>query len=347
MNYTQYIQWSKNIFLVDMTRERTRPFSELVTKWITKYLKDGKNILIINNKKWRSSWVMCHDCGHIPYCTQCDIAIAWHKDQHDKMFGICHICKAHYTLDVQCPECQSYEIQLYGMGNQQLVDHIRQEFSITPLLIQAEIANSPNKIKKLIATIKTNTPQIIIGTSLLTSMSDSWKPDMVIAVSADLWLHSPHFAASRHNFCFLSDIITQHSCEQFLLQSYNTEHRSIHLACKGDTETMQSETLAVRKKQKYPPITQMCTLMYKHEIEDNLYTSTHKLYQELLYLREQYEMDDLEIYATPPMIYKMYGKYRYHIILKGSDLRQYMDIAYSKLKIYSRWFKVDWEPNGV
>jgi len=106
---------------------------------------------------------------------------------------------------------------------------------------------------------------------------------------------------------------------------------------------MQTETLTTRKQQTYPPSTQMCTLMYKHEIEDNLYTSTHKLYQELLYLREQYTMDDLEIYATPAMIYKMYGKYRYHIILKWSDLRNFMDIAYSKLKIYSRGFKVDWD----
>jgi len=60
----------------------------------------------------------------------------------------------------------------------------------------------------------------------------------------------------------------------------------------------------------------MCVLLYKHEVEKSVYTTVHKLYQELLYLREQYEMEDLEIYATPPSVYKMYGKYRYHIILK-------------------------------
>ena len=79
---------------------------------------------------------------------------------------------------------------------------------------------------------------------------------------------------------------------------------------------MQTEELTQRQEMQYPPVTQMCVLLYKHEIEGRLYTSTHKLYQELLYLRDQYEMTDLEIYATPPMIYKMYGKYRYHIILK-------------------------------
>lgn len=343
MNYIQYTQSSKNIFLVDMTRELSRPFSELAMKWLSKYLSGGKKILIINNKKWRSSGVMCHDCGHIPHCSQCDIAIAWHKDQQGKMFGICHICKAHYPLMTECHECTSPEVKLYGMGNQQLIDLIQDEFNYAPLLIDASLANSPNKIKKIQQKIAESNPQIILWTSLLTTPILWWKPDLVLIVTADLWLHSPHYSASWNNFCFLSDIIQKQNCEQFIFQSYQSEHRSIHYACKGDVDMMQSEELVKRKEHNYPPETHMCTLLYKHEIEDRLYTSTHKLYQELLYLRDQYEMTDLEIYATPPMVYKMYGKYRYHIILKWSDLRHYMEIAYSKLKIPTRGFKVEWE----
>ena len=33
-------------------------------------------------------------------------------------------------------------------------------------------------------------------------------------------------------------------------------------------------------------------------------------------LAQKYKMEDLEIYSTPPLIYKMFGKYRYNIILK-------------------------------
>lgn len=326
-----------------MTRERQRPFSELTDKWIKKYLKDWKNILIINNKKWRSTGVMCHDCGHIPHCKQCDIAIAWHKDADENLFGICHICKAHYSFESTCSKCDNHDVQLYGIGNQQLMSQIKTDYDTTPLLIESQIANSPNKIKKIQAAIEWSKPQIIVGTSLLTSSQRLRKPDLVILLSADLWLHNPYYTASWSNFCFLSDCIFQQECEQFILQSYNVEHRSIHLACLWDLEKMKEEELAQRSEYHYPPTTQMCTLLYKHEIEDRLYTSTHKLYQELLYLRDQYEMSDLEIFATPPMIYKMYGKYRYQIIMKWSDLRNFMDIAYSKLKIYSRWFKVDWE----
>jgi hypothetical protein len=56
--------------------------------------------------------------------------------------------------------------------------------------------------------------------------------------------------------------------------------------------------------------------LYKNEIEERLFNKVDKLYKELLYLKEKYMMNDLEIYSTPPLIYKIFGKYRYNIILK-------------------------------
>ncbi len=344
MNYIQYTQWNQNIFLVDMTRELTRPFSELMTKWIKKFLKQGKKILLINNKKWRSSWLMCHDCGHIPQCDQCAISLARHKNEHQELFGICHICKTHYTLPKTCNECDSKKVSLFGVGNQQLMSMVSDEFWVKPLLIEANVANSVNKIKKLKASI-TNHTQMIIGTSLLTTALETWRPDIVCIVSADIGLHSPHFAARYNNFLFLHDVIQTYQDAEIILQSYKVEEGSIKHACLWNLDQMLETELERRKEYQYPPLVDLCSIMYKHEIEKSVYTTVHKLYQELLYLREQYEMKDLEIYATPPSMYKMYGKYRYQIILKGSDLRNFMEIAYSKFSIPRRWFKVDWEPS--
>jgi primosomal protein N' len=71
-----------------------------------------------------------------------------------------------------------------------------------------------------------------------------------------------------------------------------------------------------RLENKYPPFVELCVILYKNEIEETLFTKVDKLYKELLYLKEKYLMKELEIYSTPPLIYKMFGKYRYNIILK-------------------------------
>jgi hypothetical protein len=58
-------------------------------------------------------------------------------------------------------------------------------------------------------------------------------------------------------------------------------------------------------------------------------------------------MNDLEIYSTPPLIYKMFGKYRYNIILKWKEVRNFMDVVYTKLNLNAKWFKINWDADTI
>ena len=58
-------------------------------------------------------------------------------------------------------------------------------------------------------------------------------------------------------------------------------------------------------------------------------------------------MKDLEIYSTPPLIYKMFGKYRYNIILKWKEVRNFMDVVYTKLNLNAKWFKINWDADSI
>ena len=66
----------------------------------------------------------------------------------------------------------------------------------------------------------------------------------------------------------------------------------------------------------YPPFTELCVILYKNEIEQAMFAKVDMLYKELLYLKEKYGLQNIEITSTPPLIYKMFGKYRYNIIVK-------------------------------
>ena len=91
-----------------------------------------------------------------------------------------------------------------------------------------------------------------------------------------------------------------------------------------------------RKDNRYPPFSDICVLMYKNEIEQKLYNQIDKLYKEILFLQKKYGLDDIEIYATPPLVYKVFGKYRYNIVMKGQQVRNFMDIIFTKLEITKR-----------
>jgi hypothetical protein len=58
-------------------------------------------------------------------------------------------------------------------------------------------------------------------------------------------------------------------------------------------------------------------------------------------------MNELEIYSTPPLIYKMFGKYRYNIILKWKEVRNFMDVVYTKLNQNAKWFKINRDADSI
>jgi primosomal protein N' (replication factor Y) len=351
MNYEQFIQTTNNktqkIFLVNMTKETHPYFSQLCEKGIEKYSKEQKNITIIVNKKWYASGVLCQDCGHIPQCKNCSVSISYHQDIHKEMFGLCHICKNHYDKPKICEHCWSKNIRNYGLGIQQVADYIKERYNTEAIIIDTEKANSHNKIKKIQESIKENQSNIILGTSLLSTPIKKIHSDLVIFLNADIGLNIPDYSAATKNFLLLYETIQNYNNSTIIIQSFQPNHYSIRSACKKDKKNFIEQDAQYRKTYLYPPYTDICVLVYKHEIEERLYANVDKLHKELLYYKEKYHQTQIDIYTTPPLIYKKFGKYRYNIILKGKELKNFVDIIYSKCKITQRWFKVDRQADSV
>lgn len=353
MNYEQFSHTKndkeKNIFLVDMTQELEHFFSTLAQRGIGKYLRQGKRIGIIVNKKWFSSGVICRDCWFVPQCKRCSVSINYHKLESGDQIWLCHICKAQYNLPDTCDNCHWHNIKWFGMGTQKVQEYLQQEFGATSLIIESSKANSVNKIGKIMDELnqKKNEYPILIWTSLLSTAIPSYPLDLVIFLNADLGLNIPDYNVWEKNFNLLYHTFLNHNKAQFVVQTFNPEQYSIRYACKLDEEGFWKEENAFRQEHKYPPFTDLCVLLYKNEVEEKLFTRVDKLYKELLYLKEKYQFDDLEIYSTPPLIYKIFGKYRYNIILKWTNLRNFMDIVYTKLNLVSKNFKVDWNADSI
>ncbi len=341
MNYEQFKHKDKNVFLVNMTKELNPFFSQLVLRGIQKSLRQNKKIWILVNKKWYANGVICQNCGHVPQCKRCSVSINYHKLTSWYFIWLCHICKTQYELPKICPECASDKIKNFGLGTQKVAEFIKKEFGKESIIIESESVNSPNKIKKITNEIKEKNPDFIIWTSLLSTPIKGLELDLMIYLNADLGLNIPDYTASEKNFYFLYQWIANYQNCNFIVQTFNTSNYSIRNACKMDEKWFRIEENKFREKNHYPPFAEICIILYKNEIEKRLFNKVDKLHKELLYLKEKYLMKDLEIYTTPPLIYKMFGKYRYNIVLKWDNLRNFMDIVYTKLNLASKWFKID------
>ncbi|MDR0606771.1 MAG: hypothetical protein LBG52_00035 [Candidatus Peribacteria bacterium] len=171
--------------------------------------------------------------------------------------------------------------------------------------------------------------------------------DLIIFLNADLGLNIPDFNVNEHNFLLLYETFIKHTTPHFIVQTFNPHHFSLRNACNLDEEGFYRTESLFRETYHYPPYADLCIILYKNEIEERVFTKVDQLYKELLYLAQKYQMDDLEIYSTPPLIYKMFGKYRYHIILKGKEVRNFMDVVYTKLNLNVKGFKINWDANSI
>lgn len=210
------------------------------------------------------------------------------------------------------------------------------------MIIESDNVNSPTKIKKIVsrADIPNTAPKgamegarVILGTSLLTTPIQNQHTDLVIFLNADMGLTIPDYTAAQKNFYFLYEAFQKYKKAHFIVQTFNPQQYSIRAACKMDVKKFTQEDNTYREKHRYPPFADLCVLLYKHEIEEKLYAHVDKLHKELLYYKEKYELPDIDIYTTPPLIYKKFGKYRYNIILKGPQLRNFVEIIYTKCKL--------------
>lgn len=345
MNYELFDHGEKKIYLVNMLREEHQLFSALFQKGIAKYLKAGKKIWILINKKGYNAGVICHQCGHIPQCDHCSVAINYHLLPSGEKLGLCHICKKQYRFPSHCERCGASNIKEYGIGIQKLAELLKEQFGAESLIIASETVRSPTKINKLKAELQSLVHQgktpILIWTSLLTTPLKGWDFDLLVILDADIGLNIPDYNANEKNFYFLYEAFCKHRCSNFLVQTMNPEHHSIRSACKMKKSDFFLVENAFREAHSYPPYGELCLILYKDEIEQKLFTKVDQLYKELLYLQQKYQLQDLEIYTTPPLIYKMFGKYRYSIVLKGKEVRNFMDIVYSKLFLHKKGFKVN------
>lgn len=308
---------------------------------IQKTLEKGKKVIIYIQKKGLHSGISCDDCGHIPYCKNCDIPIAMHQNAHNQLFGLCSICQELYSSFTACPECGSSQIHGYGVGIQQVDRYCAWTFKQQPVLVQSSTSNSSKKSLQLLEDIKDN--QIIIATGLLQApLIDN--VGLIIVQNAGP-NGSPDYSAHRDAFLFLKQVCAYNS-DHIILQTRSIQHLILQSILKQEDDLFLNHDDMFRIRHNYPPHGELCLLIYRHEVESALYSKINKIFQEMMQIKMHEWYSEIEIYAIPAQVYKAYNKFRFQIIVKWPLIREYMDTVFLKCKPLLKSFKMDWWARG-
>lgn len=320
-------------------------FSELVEQSIAKQLSRNKKILLLTNKTWYASGLFCSSCSHVPKCRQCSVSISYHEAENWLLYGICQICKALYDMPDQCEHCWKTTLQLYGLTTHKTSEWIEQTFAKKSLVIEPKHTSSLPKTRRILEAIY---KADIVISSYVTIPSESRDHfDLVVILAADQLLSLPDYSVNSQTFYNLSRVIGQFDSPFFLIQSYDTSHPAIRYALTHREEEFLSQESEFLKQYHYPDSGELAIIKYNHKSESTLHNAIEKLSQELQYLQQIYDYENIDIFSSSPLIYQKFGKYYYHIILKWPQVRPFLDIAFSKLQMARRGYKIDWMAESV
>lgn len=309
--------------IVDMRREllagNRSIFSRLLQTEMERVLACKQQAILFLNRRGHSTFVLCRHCGLVAECPHCDLALTFHKVGRRLICHHCGYSEPQYHL---CPSCGSNYVRDFGCGTQRVVSEARRLWPRARILrLDADTSARTGATDEIIHSFSQGRADILVGTQMVTKGLDIARVTLVGIVSADLTLNLPDPYAAERTFQLLEQVAGRTGRGELpgraILQTYTPNHVSITAAQRHDYAGFYRVELERRKRHLYPPFVKVVLVRALAPKEK----TAIELLQQLLSMLPKGEDVRIEGPAPCPFL-KVGNRFRWQLILKGSDLRR-------------------------
>lgn len=277
------------VTLVDMKKEieqGNRIFSNLLQSKIKDCLDNNKQAIILLNRRGYSTSISCHKCGYKAICPKCEIPLTYHKKGN---YLQCHYCGYKTFKPVKCPDCNSSDINEFGLGTEKLEEEIINTFERAKTIrMDIDTTSKKGSHNKIINDFQNGKYNILIGTQMVAKGLDFENVVLVGVINADASLNIPDYRSAERTFDLLSQVSGRAGRGKLegevILQGFNIDHYSILAASIHDYKSFYNKELQIRKKLDYPPYYNLCLIRTSSKDYNNLNSENDKI---ISYLRNK------------------------------------------------------------
>lgn len=288
---------------------------------IRETLDQGKQVILLINRRGFSTYTQCRACGHVIECPNCAIPMIWHaKDQMLK----CHYCNhAEYFPDV-CPECGSDAFKNSGTGTQKIEQYIKELFPENNVeRIDSDILVRKGEHIRLLEKFQRGDIDILVGTQMIAKGLDNPNVTLVGVISADASFNLPDFRASERGFQLLTQVAGRAGRGEFagkvLFQTYNPDFYALESAKSQNYGEFYTAEIAAREEFDYPPFSQIIRLILSSQNGFRAEKSAQEIAMRLSLMVEKFGISErIEVLGpTPCVIERINSQYRFQILIKN------------------------------
>lgn len=307
-----------NYTLVDMKDEiknRHAIISRILEQKIYECLDKNEQIILLLNRRGYTTVTTCKNCGYVHKCNACDIPLTFHKSSNTMR---CHYCGYGDVILKKCPECESLNINSYGMGTEKLVEYIETNYP-NAKVIRMDNDSTANKgsHEKIIHDFEEGKYDILVGTQMISKGLNFKNVSLVGIINGDASLNMPDFRSAERTFELITQVsgrVGRYDLEgNVVIQGFNMDHYSILKASHNDYIGFYNEEMKIRKMLKYSPYYNLSLIKVKDKNYDLVLKEANKI---ATYLRNKKLNDVFILGPSTGFMPKINNIYEMQIILK-------------------------------
>ena len=247
-------------------------FSFLLMEEIKKALDQKEQVILFQNRRGFSPYIICQECGWTPYCNRCDVGLTYHKYLHRLK---CHYCGFERHIVTKCEACGSHEVELGGFGTEKIEEDMSLIFPDAKVArMDLETTRSKNAYQNIISDFEDKRIDILVGTQMVTKGLDFENVSLVGVLNADQSLNFQDFRAHERSYQLISQVAGRAGRSkkqgQVIIQTYQPEHPIIQQVINNDYELMYTRELELRNEFQYPPFFKLLKINMKHANREKL-----------------------------------------------------------------------------
>ncbi len=313
------------VSIVDMRQElqagNRSIFSLALQEGIRHVLETEQQAILFLNRRGSATYVFCRDCGYVVKCPRDDKPLTWHSHQNRL---VCHTCGYTRQMPKTCPQCGGTNIRQLGTGTEKVEQMVKETFpGARTLRWDAETTRKKGAHELILTHFTNHQADILIGTQMLAKGLDLPLVTLVGVILAEVGLNLPDYRAAERTFQVLTQVAGRAGRSplggQVILQTYEPDNYAIRTAAHHDFEGFYRQELAYRQELRYPPFSRLVRLEYRHHDPLKAEETALSLAEVLRGWIRKADSPVEMIGPAPCFFSRLYGRYRWQIILRGPD----------------------------
>ena len=280
-------------------------------------LRDGKQVILLLNRRGNARALVCVDCRETPECPRCSERLTYHSANNRLM---CHYCGFSQPVPQRCPKCGG-PLKTLGTGTQRVQQELSELFpEVQTARMDADTVSAANPHEAILSRFRAGEQQILLGTQMVAKGLDLPNVTLVGVLDGDLSLFTGGFRAGETTFDLLTLVVGRAGRGAYagraMIQTMAPNHELIRMAARQDYESFYELEIRLRQIQNAPPFLDCVTAAFQGRTESQVLRGAAKFRDSLLQLQKSGSFGPLFLEClgpAPSPVPKINYQYRYRL----------------------------------